>query len=63
MTGPEISTGLHQLVREGVIASWHRTTTWSSTHWIVVPHAGPSTRYTRAGIVDYLEFAQELTHA
>lgn len=62
MTGPDLTVALNQLVADGVIARWHRASTWQGVNWIVVPHAGPSVRYSRAGIVDFVDFAQAVTH-
>lgn len=59
VTGPQITVALNDLVRQGVLASWHRSARRVERHWVLVPPVGPSTRYTRDGVVDYLEFAAQ----
>jgi hypothetical protein len=59
VTGPQITVALNDLVGQGVLASWHRSARHGERHWVLVPPVGPSTRYTRDGVIDYLEFARE----
>jgi hypothetical protein len=60
VTGPELTFALNALAAGGLISSWHRASGWMGVQWVVVPLAGPAVRYTRAEIVDFIEFAQEV---